>query len=395
MSEHALLSASTAHRWMSCTPSARLEQQEGIEECSVYAQEGTCAHELAELKLSYRFGKIAVSEYLEKFEAFKVSEFGLLYYNMGFEEFVDEFVEFVVQQTEDIGQFHIYFELRVSYTNYAPQGFGTADVIIVTDEVLHVIDLKFGQGVPVTARNNPQLRLYGLGALNIFPNSRRIKMTIHQPRLFSTDTEEMSKKELLDWALNEVVPAAELAVQGKGKFVASKEACKFCKLRGKCKVRADKQFAIAAKDFEIIDSKPIEVHSLSTEQISDILAWAPIFTDWIKDVQAYALGQLMADVKIPGYKLVAGRSNRIITDEQKVKEILMSTGVAEENLMKPAEMLGISKLEAIVGKKKFAELCKDYLVKPCGKLSMAPEDDRRPEASTLATAQSDFANSIE
>lgn len=392
---HAILSASSAHRWLVCTPSARLEQEEGREECSVFAAEGTAAHALAELKLKYRFGKIPLSEYQEEYEAFKVDPEFSKYYNKEFEEYVDDHVEYVISVTENLTNYHIFFEVRVNFANVVPQGFGTADVLIVTEDTIWVIDLKFGAGVPVSAINNPQLRLYGMGALNLFPNSKYIKMTINQPRLASRDTEELTKKELLDWSFNYVAPRAEEAIKGEGTLHSTEDACRFCKLRGKCKERADTQLAIARREFEIVDQKQTLVQNLSVEQLSNILEIAPLFIDWFKDVQSFALGQLMQGVKIPGYKLVEGRSNRIITDEEKVKEILLGVGLTEDDIMKPREMYGISKLESIVGKKLFAELCKEYLVKPAGKLTLAPDGDRRPEVTTLAIAQSEFASPIE
>ena len=214
-------------------------------------------------------------------------------------------------------------------------------------------------------------------------------MTIYQPRLGSCDNETLTKKELLTWAIEVVKPQAEKAIRGEGIFVAEDDACRFCKLRGRCKVRADAQLAVAQKEFSIVE--PNKVQSLSPEQISYILEVAPLFIDWFKDVQSHALGQLTAGVKIPGYKLVEGRSNRIITNEAKVKEILLQIGLKEEEIMKPQEMQGISKLETIIGKKLFADVCKEYLIKPSGKLTLAPEDDKRPEVSTLALAQNDFA----
>lgn len=396
---HAILSASSAHRWLVCTPSARLELEEGQEECSAFAAEGTAAHALAELKLNYRFGKIGVTEYNEEYEAFKQNPEFSKYYNKEFEEYVDDHVEYVVSITDELDaagtKYHIFFEVRVNFANVVPQGFGTADVLIVTEDTIHVIDLKFGAGVPVSAIDNPQLRLYGMGALNLFPNTKNVKTTINQPRLLSRDTEELTKEELLKWAFEYVKPRAEEAIKGEGVLRASEDACRFCKLRGKCKERADTQLAVAQREFEIVDQKANLVQNLSVEQISNILEIAPMFIDWFKDVQAFALGQLMQGVKIPGYKLVEGRSNRIITDETKVKEILLEVGLTEDEIMKPREMLGISKLEALVGKKLFADLCKEYLVKPMGKLTLAPESDRRPEVSTLALAQSDFASPIE
>lgn len=392
---HAILSASSAHRWLICTPSARLEQEEGTEECSVFAQEGTAAHALAELKLSYRFGKIPYSEYQDKYEAFKIDTEFSKYYNKEFEEFVDEFVDYVIKQTDGLDNYHIFFETRVNFSNVVPQGFGTADVMIVTEDTIHVIDLKFGAGVPVSAINNPQLRLYGMGALNLFPNTKYIKTTINQPRLISCDTEDLTKQELLKWAFEYVKPRAEEAIKGEGILRASEDACKFCKLRGKCKERADMQLAVAQREFEIVDQKANLVQNLSVEQLGNILEIAPMFIDWFKDVQAFALGQLMRGVKIPGYKLVEGRSNRIITDEAKVKDLLLQIGLTEDEIMKPREMLGISSLEKLLGKKLFADVCGEYLIKPVGKLTLAPESDRRPEVSTLAIAQSEFADPID
>lgn len=395
MAEHAILSASTAHRWLVCTPSARLELEEGRDECSVYAAEGTAAHRLAEIKLMYRFGKIGPSEYSSLYEEFKNDPEHSKYYNKEFEEYVDEHVEYVISETEGLTNFHIYFELRVNFANVVPQGFGTADVLIVTEDTIHVIDLKFGAGVPVSAINNPQLRLYGMGVLNLFPNTEFVKMTINQPRLESRDTETLKKSELLDWAFTFVKPRAEEAIKGEGNLHATADACKFCKLRGKCKERADMQLAIAQQEFNIVDQKKNLVQNLSVEQLGNILEIAPLFIDWFKDVQSFALGQLAAGVKIPGYKLVEGRSNRIITDETKVKEILLEVGFTEDEIMKPREMLGISKLEALVGKKNFAELCRDYLIKPPGKLTLAPESDRRPEVNTIELAAADFSTPIE
>lgn len=391
--KHALLSASTAHRWLTCTPSARLEQAEGIEECSVYAEEGTAAHELAEIKLSFYFGKIDDNIYYRRYEEF-IEKYGK-YYNKEFEEYVDKYVEYVISQTKGLKDFHILLETKVSYANIAPQGSGTADVLIITEDTVHVIDLKFGVGVPVNAIENPQLRLYGVGALNLFPNSKTVKMTINQPRLDYVDTEVLDKMTLLKWAIEFVKPRAEMAIKGEGVLQSSEKACKFCKLRGKCKERANTQLALAQEEFLIVDDRQKMIESLSEEQISNILETAPVFMDWFKDVQAYAFGQAMQGVKIPGFKLVEGKSNRIITDTKKVKEILMSMGFTEDDLMKPREMQGISNLERLVGKKVFAEVCKEYLVKPQGKLTLAPESDRRPEVNTLALAQSDFAEPIE
>lgn len=393
--KHAMLSASTAHRWLYCTPSARLEQEDGtIEECSVYAKEGTAAHALAEIKLSYTFGKIGPMEYAEKLAEWHANKDFEEYYNKEFEEYVDDYVNYVISQTDGLENYHIYFEVKVNFSNIVPQGYGTSDVIIVTDDYVHVIDLKFGAGVPVTAVNNPQLRLYGIGALNLFPNSKKVKMTINQPRIPSCDTEELTKEELLKWAFEFVKPRAEEAIKGEGKLIASEKACRFCKLRFKCKARADEQLRLAQEEFNITDVKANAVSNLSVEQIANILEIAPAFIEWFNDVKSFALGQLKQGINIPGFKLVEGRSNRIITDEEKVRQILLSVGLTDKQIMTQPVLLGISKLESLVGKKLFSELCKDYIIKPAGNLTLAPESDRRPALNTLQIAQSDFAEPI-
>lgn len=395
--EHSLLSASASHRWLTCTPSAYLEHLEDTEECSVYAAEGTAAHALAEIKLARFFNQITQEEYEEKINEFMQDEETGVYHNMDFEEHVDTYVSFVKEAAEELGgDAWIGFEVKVDFSNIVPGGFGTADTIIVNQNtgVAHIIDLKFGQGVPVSAADNSQLQLYAVGVANMFDNIHTIFMTICQPRLDNIDTSKISVKHLMTWAYEYVKPRAEMAVKGEGTLHASEEACRFCKLRGKCKARADMQLETARKEFQIVDDRHSIVQAMTPEQIADVLTIAPAFIDWFKDVQAFALGQLTQGVKIPGYKLVEGKSNRIITNPDKVKEILQNVGIPEDVIMKPREMQGITYLEKLVGKQLFGELCRDYIIKPHGKLTFAPEDDRRPEVNTIELAKSEFSESI-
>ena len=257
------------------------------------------------------------------------------------------------------------------------------------------VDLKFGKGVPVTAKDNPQLRLYAVGILNEFDNIKKVYMTIFQPRLDNLDTDSISTRDLMVWAYEYVRPKALEAYKGEGILFPTESACRFCKLKGKCKARADMQMAVAKKEFNIVDDRANLVQSLSPEQLRDIMDVAPAFVDWFKSVQSYVLGQLVRGVKIPGYKLVEGRSNRVITDEEKVKEILLSVGLRESEITKPQELLSITNLEKLIGKKLFGELCNEYLIKPMGKLTLAKEDDRRPEVNTLELARFDFSSPIE
>ena len=396
--QHAILSASTAHRWLECTPSARLEELEGRDDCSVYAAEGTAAHALAEIKLSYRFGKIGPMAYDQALAEWHDNPEYEKYYNQEFEEYVNDYVNFVCNLADEYsqeGKFYIYFEFKVNFSNIVPQGFGTADTLIVTEDTVHVVDLKFGKGVPITAIGNPQLRLYGMGALNLFPNTKVVKTTIYQPRLASTDTEILKKEELLDWAINYVAPRAEEAIQGKGKLHASEEACRFCKLRGKCKERADMQLENARREFEVDTLENNLVENMSPERMAEVLTIAPMFIEWFKDVQAYALGQLMQGKKIPGFKLVEGRSIRQIIDPEAVKKKLLDMGFKEDDILKPREMLPLTSLEKLVGKKVFANEFADYIEKPMGKLTLASEDDRRPEVTTRELVVNDFSQPIE
>ena len=393
--EHSLLSASTAHRWLECTPSARLEQlEEG--ECSVYAEEGTEAHAYAELLLNYKLNKISEEDFLVKKQAFLSDS---KYFNQEFNEYVMSYVDYVMKRVIEIGKENCktYIECKVNFSNIVPQGFGTADMLIVTDTSIIVIDLKFGTGVPVSVKGNPQLRLYAVGALNLFPNSTDVEMVIFQPRLNSIDSDVMSKKDILDWAVNYVVPRADEAIQGTGKLNAGEKQCRFCKLRGKCKARADMQLGEAQREFAIPTEKNIDTlsNTLSNEQLGKILSTAPLFIEWFNDIEKYALHQMLNGAKIPGYKLVEGRSSRVITDPDAVESVLKEVVLTKEMIYEEPKLKGISKLEAIVGKKLFQNLCGEYMTKPAGKVTIAKEDDARPEISTLAIAQREFADAID
>lgn len=379
---HALLSPSSAHRWLTCTPSALLESYEPSS-TSIYAAEGTEAHELAELKLSYTFEKISPEEYDTKFEHFKLTS---KYYNEEFNEYVNSYCQRVYdlyQADNKIEPCKIYFEDRVEFKDIVPDGAGTSDVVIVGKSFVHIIDLKFGKGVEVSAVNNAQLRLYALGAIvkHVREMScQYVRMTIIQPRLDNFSEEYMSIEAINKWALNYVKPRAELAIAGKGELVSG-EHCKFCKLRGKCKKLASDELESARKEFgdlTIDDDFKLPVSQMSPEMISAILQIAPQFIDWFKDVESYAKKMVIEEgLKIPGYKLVEGRSVRIITDENAVASKLHAAGFEEEKYLKPKELLGISYLEKNIGKKLFNELCGDYVVKPTGKPVLTTIDDKR------------------
>ena len=378
---HALLSPSSSHRWLVCTPSAMLESKEpGI--YSPYAEEGTEAHALAELKLSYMLGHIDDDEYETRFEDFRLNS---KFYNAEFNEYINAYckeVMMIVKEDYKGLNIKVYLEEYVTFEDIVPNGGGTSDVVIVGDNFIHIVDLKFGKGVPVSAIGNPQLRLYALGAIKKHVREcacSEAKMTIIQPRLDDISTDFVDIKSLNDWAMNYVKPRAELAIAGKGELVPG-DHCKFCKLRGKCKALADKQLAVAQAEFEdvVVENNMLEPENMSPEVLSRILDIAPKFIDWFKDVENYASRLAIVDgVKIPNYKIVEGRSTRIISDAKAIAETLRTSGFKEEDYLKPVELLGITSLEKNIGKKLFNDLCGQYIVKPAGKPTLVPVSDKR------------------
>ncbi len=397
---HALLSPSSSHRWLICTPSAMLESSEPSS-YSPYAEEGTEAHALAELKLSYMLGQINDTEYATKFDHFRLNS---KFYNYEFNDYVNDYcqeVMTIVKEDYKGYEVSVHLEQYVTFEDIVPNGGGTSDVVIVGKNFIHIIDLKFGKGVPVSAIGNTQLRLYALGAIKKYIREctcTEARMTIIQPRLHDISTDFVSINELNDWAINYVKPRAELAIAGKGELVPG-DHCKFCKLKGKCKALADRQLAIAQAEFEdaVVENNMLEPANMSPEVMSRILDIAPKFIDWFKDVEAYAMKTAINDgTKIPGYKLVEGRSTRVIASPASVIEKLRTAGFSEEDYLKPTELLGITALEKNIGKKLFNELCDQYIIKPQGKPTLVPESDKRIaiDAKSLDLNGNEFSEEI-
>lgn len=382
---HAILSPSSSSRWLNCTPSARLESLEpGY--ATEYAEEGTEAHTLSEIKLSYMLKKINHLIYANKFDAFIMSS---RYYNPEFNEFVNAYCQEVMDiikidyANEPVD---VFLEENVKFEDIVPEGSGTSDVVIVGRNFIHIIDLKFGKGVPVNAIGNTQLRLYALGALKTFRLKgifEKVRMTIIQPRLYDKSTDEMAVVDLNHWATDYVKPRAELAFKGEGTFVAG-DHCKFCKLKAKCEALATAQLETAKAEFELavvndpISPSILEPSQMSPEMLGRILTIGPKFQDWFKDVEKYAKAAMINQgMQIPGFKVVRGRSNRIITDKEKVVEILRTNGYTEEHYLTTPELLGITALEKNVGKKVIDNLVGDYIIKPEGPPTVAAESDSR------------------
>lgn len=381
---HALLSASSASRWINCPPSARLTEHIP-ESRSEYADQGTAAHEYSELKLRQRLFTNDSKERkrLDKLiKEFKSNQF----YDAEMENATQFYVEVVEERFMEAkarsADAVVLLEERLDYSEWVPDGFGTGDVVLIADGVMEIVDLKYGKGVPVSAIGNSQMRLYALAAWDAYSymyDIQEIRMTIVQPRLDSVSTDKKPWDELLDWAETVVRPAAEQADKGEGDFKPG-DHCRWCKVKGNCRARADANMAALAHEFK-------DPALLSNEEIGSILFIAEQLQAWAKDVSEYAHEQALKGEKIAQWKLVEGRSNRTITDKEAARAAFEAANLEPEKYLKQ-DLFGIGELEKRVGKNEVAELLGDLLVKPPGKPVLVPETDKRPE---LNSVEQDFA----
>lgn len=379
--QHALLSPSAAHRWLHCTAAPRLEA--GIEDRgSTFAEEGTLAHAFCARKL-----KTYLSISTEGEDA-EIEELRGRYYCGEMEEYTDLYRDIVLEKyhaararTRDA---RLLVETKLDFGKWIPGGFGTADAIIIADGEMEVIDFKYGKGVRVEAQENPQMKIYALGAYDLFSfeyNIRTVRMTIIQPRIDNVSDFSLDTAGLLQWAGSVLKPKADEAYRG-GKEPEAGEWCKFCKVRSVCKALAEKSTAAFHKH--------PEPRLLTPEEMArDVLPLLPVIKAWVSDAEEYCLQQALSGTAYDGYKIVEGRSVRKIADPEKVVEILATEGIGEEQYLKPAELRSITDLERLVGKKKFSELCAGCIIKPQGKPALVPESDKRP---AMNSAAEDFRN---
>ena len=365
---HAVLSASASKRWLNCPPSAKLNAE--IPDITTeYAKEGTDAHELAEYKVNQLLG-IKADNPAENFD----------YYNQEMEDCTDSYAQYIAEQMSQYSSPVVMVEQRLDFSRYVPGGFGTGDCIIVADDVLTVIDFKYGKGVAVEAEYNPQMMLYALGALEMFSilyDINEVKMVIFQPRIENISEFSMPISDLMSWAENELKPKAELAAKGEGEFFAG-EHCRFCKVKATCRKRAEYNLAIAKYDFAPPDM-------LEDSEIEMILERADALIAWAADVKEYALSEALKGRKWNGYKVVEGRSNRKYTDEKMVAAVVKEAG--KDPYSEP-KILGITEMTKLLGgRKKFDELLSKYVCKPQRKPTLVPESDKRKEWSS---AENDF-----
>ena len=382
---HAKLSPSAAERWINCPGSIRLSEQCPPAPSSEYADEGTAAHRLAELKVECGLVPIGDPKLTQDFEQARASQYYCGEMEEATEFYADQVQEIYAKALQEDPAAELMVEQHFSLEDWIPGGFGTSDAVVIGGDVIEVIDLKYGKGVKVDAVGNPQLRLYGLGAAMLFGDIydlNTVRMTIIQPRLDHISTEEMPILDLFKWAETVVKPAAQQAA-GDNAPTESGDWCRWCPAKAVCRTRAEKQLELAAYDFQKPDL-------LTVDEIGDILARADELQKWAADVQAYALEQALAGEHFDGWKLVEGRSVRKYADDLKVAEALQAAGWPEAALYE-RKLYGITAMEKIVGKKKLTEVLGDLIITPAGKPVLVPESDKREAINTTESAKADFA----
>lgn len=384
---HALLSASGASRWLNCPPSAKLEEAEGPRETSVYAEEGTLAHELAELYIRHDIlGTVDDQVFSDRFDEIMNNKL----FSEEMLDVVPVYVDYCSEQFNEAvsndPQALMEIEQKLDLTKYVPESFGTADCVVIGGNVLEIIDYKHGKGVPVYAEWNKQLMLYGIGAYlkyEMLYDIQEIRVTIVQPRINNISSWQISIDELFKWADEELAPIAKLAFEGDGELKAG-DWCKFCAVKSRCRTLYKKNVEIAKYDFK-------EPNLLSDEEISDILERTPALVEWANSIHEYAQEKAVNQGKVwPGFKLVEGTSRRKWLDEGAVAEAIFSKiPEASEDQVYDMKLKTITQIEKVFGKKVVAEQLSDVIVKPQGKPTLVPLSDKRP-ALGLEEAIDDF-----
>lgn len=372
MADHAVLSASGSHRWLNCTPSARLEL-EFENTGSEAAREGTAAHALSEHKLKralHMRSRRPVSDYDSD----------------EMEECTDAYVDFVMEQYEAARQVCedpvILIEQKLDFSCYVPDGFGTGDCLIISDDRLHIIDFKYGMGVLVEAQDNPQMKLYAIGALSVYDalyDIREVSMTIFQPRRENISTWTIPVEDLKAWAENELKPRAKMAYEGEGEYLPG-EWCTFCRAAVRCRARAEEKLRLAQTEFRM---PPL----LTDAEIEDILAVLPDLTKWANEISAYALDAALNHGKEwNGFKVVEGRSVRKYRDGAAVAEAAKEAGYKD---IYRQSLIPLTEMQRLMGKDKFEEILGGLITKAPGRPTLVPKSDRRP-AMNVSNAINEF-----
>ncbi len=370
--KHAVLSASASHRWLHCNPSARLELEFNDRETAA-AAEGTAAHALCEHKLRRKL-KLRSERPISNFD------------NDEMEQYTDDYTDFVMEQVirerRRDAETQVLIEQRLDFSCYVPDGFGTGDCLIVSKGRLHIIDFKYGQGVLVEAEENPQMKLYALGALREFGEKyqiKKIKMTIFQPRRENVSTWEITAARLKRWAEKDLKPRAVKAFNGEGEYCPG-EWCLFCKAAVKCRARAEEKLKLAQSEFKL---PPL----LTDAEIEAVLAKLPDIKKWAEEIQEYALQAALGGKQWQGFKLVEGRSNRKYADEEAVVKAAKAAGYHD---IYKQTLIPITEMERLMGKKEFATILGGLIVKPQGKPTLVEDTDKR-EAIQVSNPKNEFS----
>lgn len=388
---HALLSPSSAHRWLICSPSARMEDVYP-DESSTAALEGTIAHEMAERYADAiivgdidteapDFLKESVAQitaFLTENDLHDIDPLDIIEDAKGYATYARSLRDKMSRETGGDFVFHL-TEMTIDVSEYVPEGFGSVDLMLMSDTVLHVVDYKYGRGVKVAATLNPQMMIYALGALKYYRSlmqgdPEEVRMTIYQPRISNYDTWSIPTVDLLTWAEEELEPLAKKAFDGKGEQVTGKH-CRFCRAKADCKAKQQELYDLS--DFALEHPEP---ETLTDEELGKVLALAESVRDYLKSCEEEAMSRIARGDTVTGWKVVPGRSVRKVKDEEALAERLTENGYSEEDFYE-RKLLGITKLEKLVGKKVFNADYSDLIEKPEGKPTLVPDDDPRAEKS--------------
>ncbi len=380
--QHALLSASGAHRWLHCTGSPLLEK-DFPDSTSVYAQEGTLAHELCELKLMAYTGEITKRKLTSMKNNLMKSELWQPEMDSTSEAYLDYIKDITMSYTVKPV---ILTEKRVDFSRYVPEGFGTADCLVLAGDTLHVVDYKHGKGVVVDADHNPQMMLYALGAmseLSLLYRFKFVHMTIVQPRVNNISEFTMTADELREWGESVVKPKAEAAISGNGTFEAG-DWCRFCRAKQQCKTRYESNDSLYPELSAQHDPRLITL-----AELGEYLKRGKDMAAWLEDMKEYALSESLAGADVPGWKAVEGRGSRAFTDTDEAVDTLIKNGI-DESVLYERRVLTLAQMEKAVGKKAFGELVGDLVVKNPGKPTLVEESDKRPRITNQPTAADVF-----
>lgn len=387
MSDHALLSPSSAHRWLNCPLAPRLEATLP-EKPSEYAHEGTVAHSVCEIAAKKKFKKAKAAEYNRVIKKLKTDE-------VWDDEMLHTAETYVEHLTERAMEFanepYIAFEVKVDISDYVPEAFGRCDCVMFGGDTLIITDYKHGKGVPVSPEENPQLMLYALGALKLYKPLfgdalKKVELYVDQPRINAYGGWACTADELTAWG-ESIRPKAQMAYMGFGEYHAG-DWCRFCRANGICKAQASQQTS-AFDDFAAAIGNSDAI--LSPAEMSEVLKRGETLVTWYESVKAKALESLLNGEKIPGYKVVEGRSSRCWTDQEKALDKLQESGI-DRAVIYDSVPKTLAQLEKLLGATKFKELVGEFVTKPVGKPALALETDSRKEYSSAAA---DFAGVVQ